>query len=149
MSTRRRPGSSRRGRSCAGLAPGLIAAAEQSSKPVVFDKKTESWMFANDLLERSIKARHITEEQATDPVGGRLTLAGLARLEKGFTAEKLATAVTRLRLLQMTNAVVQTAWKDKKHLKDGKYVYPAGFLAEAAKAKKRPRRPSKTPGARG
>jgi hypothetical protein len=64
------------------------------TKPaVVKDAKTGKWEFRPDVLQEMVKAKAIDPSLLTDPVGGQFTLESLARLEKDFTADRLARAI--------------------------------------------------------
>jgi hypothetical protein len=119
------------------LSAGLFQAAERSKKPVTIPDKAGGWAFAPDLLEQAVKAKHLTRELLSDPLGGRLTLRRAARLEKGFTPERLAKAVTQVRLYRVLLQVVNHAERNRDtYRKDGKWVFPATLPADAVSASK-------------
>ncbi len=60
---------------------------------VIKDAKTGKWEFRPDVLQEMVKAKAIDPTLLTDPVGGQYTVEALARLEKHFTAERLAKAI--------------------------------------------------------
>jgi 5-hydroxyisourate hydrolase-like protein (transthyretin family) len=102
-----------------------------TDKPVL---AKEGKSFQPGLLDELVKARLLDSNLLTDPVGGKLTLERLAELEKGFTAERLATALTVQRLQNLiwplSNYCQQ---RQAKWLKDGKWTIPETALSEAAK----------------
>jgi hypothetical protein len=113
------------------LSAGLLTACEWSTKPVVVRDKAGKWRFADGLLEAAVKAGRLSADQVTDPVGGKLTLEGLAGLETGFTPERLAKVVTRVRLQRMMVGVVARANANRTtYFKDGKWVFTAKTLAD-------------------
>ncbi len=106
-----------------------------TGKPVLaFDKESRAWGFRPGLLDEVVKAGYLNKAQLTDPVGGKLTLEGLARLEKDFTPQRLGQGVTLARMQQLTWSVSNYANTNRaKFFKDGKWTLPEGVLAEAAK----------------
>jgi hypothetical protein len=65
----------------------------KTKSAVVKDEKSGKWEFRPDVLQEMVKAKAIAPALLTDPVGGQFTLESLARLEKNFTAERLAKAI--------------------------------------------------------
>jgi hypothetical protein len=106
------------------------------TKPfMVQDKNTKKWSFAPDLLKDVIQEKLLDANALTDPVGGTLTLESLARLDKEFTVERLARAVSLGRMQQLHWPVVWISNNNQaKWLKDGKWTLPETILADAAKA---------------
>src|SRR5262249_42735858 len=106
-----------------------------TNKPVLaFDKESRTWGFQPALLDEVVKAGYLNKAQLTDPVGGKLTLEGMARLEKDFTPQRLGEALTLARMQQLAWTVAGYANQNRaKFFKDGKWVLPEGVLAEAAK----------------
>jgi hypothetical protein len=99
-----------------------------------YDKASKTWSFRADLLQEVVNARILQESQLTDPLGSRLTLEGLAKLEKGFTAERLAEALTTNRMHELLTAFVYyTNINQKTMLKEGKWTFPKDVLANAAR----------------
>src|SRR5262249_7004346 len=81
------------------------------------------------------KANLMTQEQLKDPLGGRLSLEGLARLEKDFNADRLARAFTSQRIQQLIWPVAGQANTHRAQwLKDGKWTGPASVIEDAIKA---------------
>jgi hypothetical protein len=100
-------------------------------KPVLAkDGKT----FQPGLLEELVKAKMLDANLLTDPVGGKLTLERLAELEKGFTPERFATALTVQRMQNLIWPLANSCQqRQAQWLKDGKWTIPETALAEAAK----------------
>jgi hypothetical protein len=100
----------------------------------VVAKKDGRWAFRAGLLAELVKAKRVTEQQVTDPTGTKLSLAGLAKVEPWFTAERFAAALTRGRMQQLAWTMAQHSnGKRAKYFKDGKWVFPKDYLAVAAK----------------
>lgn len=101
---------------------------------MVKDEKTGKWEFVPDILEKSIKQFGWNEDFLADPMGGKLTLESLAALEKDFTAEHLAGAVTHQR---MQNAYWQIVQYTNQHrntfFKDNKWVFPDDLIERVRK----------------
>jgi hypothetical protein len=101
-----------------------------------YDRARKRWVFKRGLLAETAKTQHLDPSVLTDPFGKKWTLQELAKLEKNFTPDQLAQAVTMGRIQQLTWAIVnytngtvlQTRW-----LKDGKWNFPDTVLADAAK----------------
>jgi hypothetical protein len=72
---------------------------------LVKDEKTGKWEFRPDVLQEMVKAKLIDPSLLTDPVGGQFTVESLARLEKHFTAARLAKAIASNNWLE-----AQTWW---------------------------------------
>ncbi len=106
------------------------------TKPfLVRDKDTKAWSFKPDLLKELVDAKQLNAASLTDPVGGKLTLETLPKMEKDFSPERLGDAVTHARIWQMRWSVVNyTNQNQAKFLKDGKWTLPETTLADAAKA---------------
>jgi 5-hydroxyisourate hydrolase-like protein (transthyretin family) len=102
-----------------------------SDKPVLAkDGKT----FQTGLLDELVKAKMLDAKMLTDPVGGKLTLERLAELEKDFTPQRFATALTVQRMLNLLGPLGNYCQqRQAKWLKDGKWTIPETALAEAAK----------------
>jgi hypothetical protein len=102
-----------------------------SGKPILAKDKEA---FRDGLLEEVVKAKLLDAKQLTDPIGGKLTLEDLARLEKTFTGAKLAHALTVQRMQNLIWLLGNYSQQNQaKWLKDGKWSIPETALAEAAK----------------
>ena len=53
------------------------------------DKDAKTWSFKPDLLKELTDAHQIDPSVLNDPVGGKLTLDTIAKLEKDFTPDRL------------------------------------------------------------
>jgi hypothetical protein len=99
-----------------------------------FDKENKTWSFRPNLLKEVVDARFLHESMQYSPLGGKLTLADLEKLEPGFTADHLAQAVNNGRMYQLLWAFIQrTNANQKAWLKDGKWTFPKTILADVAK----------------
>ena len=102
-----------------------------SGKPTL-SKDAKS--FQPDLLDELVKAKMLDAKQLTDPVGGKLTLEELAVVEKNFTAEQLARAVTVQRMQNLVWPLSNySQQRQAQWFKDGKWSIPETALSEAAK----------------
>ncbi|MBI1915406.1 MAG: hypothetical protein HYS12_11820 [Planctomycetes bacterium] len=104
------------------------------------DKESKHWRFKDGLLDELVKMKWLNENQLKDPLGGQLSLDGLARLEKDFTADRLARAYTSQRIQQLVWPVAQQANAHRAQwFKDKKWEVPAKVIDDAAKAVGDPR----------
>ncbi len=104
------------------------------------DKESKRWRFKDGLLDELVKMKWLNENQLKDPLGGQLSLDGLSRLEKDFTADQLARAYTSQRILQLIGAVAQQANAHRAQwFKDKAWKVPAKVIDDAAKALGDPR----------
>ncbi len=102
-----------------------------SGKPVL---AKDGKSFQPGLLDELVKARMLDANVLIDPVGGKLTLERLAELEKGFTPERFATALTVQRIQNLLWPLANYCQqRQAQWLKDGKWTIPETALAEAAK----------------
>ncbi|HZY85852.1 MAG TPA: alpha-2-macroglobulin family protein, partial [Gemmataceae bacterium] len=106
-----------------------------ADKPVLaFDKESRAWGFRPGLLDELAKVGYLNKAQLTDPVGGKLTLEGMTRLEKGFTPERFGRFLTEARMQQLAWTVAGHGNMNRtKYFKDGRWTFPEGALADAAK----------------
>jgi 5-hydroxyisourate hydrolase-like protein (transthyretin family) len=101
-----------------------------SGKPVL---AKDAVAFRDGLLDELVKAKLLDAKQLTDPVGGKLTLEDLARVDKHFTGAQLARALTHQRMQNLIGPLGNYAQQQQaKWLKDGKWSIPETALAEAA-----------------
>src|SRR5262249_4067626 len=66
-----------------------------------YDKAAKAWKFREKLFEEMTKAGFLNAGMLTDPLGGQWTPEGLAKLEKNFTADRLAQATNAARMYQL------------------------------------------------
>ncbi len=106
-----------------------------SNKPfLVENKKTNSWEFKPGLLDEAIKQIGLGQDALTDPLGNKLTLETVARLEKNFTPDNLARSITQQRLQQLQWTLINYAnSRQREWLRDGKWNFPTTALADAAR----------------
>lgn len=107
------------------------------SQPVVeYDAKAKTTRFDAEVLAKTAKMYGWNEEALKDPFGQKLTLASLAKVEKGFTPQRLAVAITRQRIQNAVWPVIQYANQQRaKFFKDNKWNIPEDAVSEAVKAK--------------
>jgi hypothetical protein len=117
------------------LSAQVLAAAEKASKScVVRDARGGKWTFAPDLLDQAVKAGNVKEADLLGVLSERLTLEDVARLDGNFTPERLAKAVTEVRLAHLMGAVAKrTTTHRASYFKDGKWANLSDLLADAAK----------------
>jgi hypothetical protein len=115
---------------------GMALYQHAQSKPfMVQDKETKKWSFAPDLLKDVLQEKLLDANALTDPVGGKLTLETLTNLDKNFSADQLAKAITLARMHQLYwTAVAHANNNAAKFSKDGKWTFPATMLEDSAKA---------------
>jgi hypothetical protein len=131
----------------------------QQHEFLVYDKKANRWEFKPDLLTQAVRPenqplpaalepdnpRHPVAGEdkkekelpaiLRDPFGRPLTLEGLAKLDKGFTAERLAQAITVARMHRVAWAFAQHAQENRgKWFKNGKWSFPETALSDAVRA---------------
>jgi hypothetical protein len=113
----------------------LFQYAANNNKPVAdYDKAARRFTFKQDLLKSVIQARQLNDEMLLDPFGQKLDLDSLAKIEKGFTAERLVHAATMQRMLQMFWTFINyTNQNQQKFFKNGVWTFPETVLADAAK----------------
>jgi hypothetical protein len=109
--------------------------AVQHKPFLTFDKASGRWGFRPELIQEMVSAQFLNDAMIRDPLGSQLSLESLAKLEPGFTAERLAEAVNGVRMYQLLWAFIQYTNANKaKWFKDGKtWTLPATVLADAAK----------------
>jgi hypothetical protein len=92
------------------------------------------WHFTPDVLDEMVKTGHLNPQALEAPFGGKLTLAGLSKSEKGFSLKDLTGAITHQRQKALAEAFVRYTEANKaKFLKDGKWTFPPVVLADAAR----------------
>jgi uncharacterized protein YfaS (alpha-2-macroglobulin family) len=97
--------------------------------------KDGKWAFTPDLREQAIKKFGWNEPMFKDSLGGQLTLDAVVKLEKHFTAEELAKAVTWSRMQQLESMIIRHASNNQaKWLIDGEWTFPADIVEDAVKA---------------
>jgi hypothetical protein len=100
-----------------------------------WDPATRQWHFKQGLLDDLVQARLLDPALLKDPWGGPLSLDSLGALERDFTVEHLARAVTYNRMHQVFWTVVNYSNANQaKWFKNGKWTLPDNILSEAAKA---------------
>jgi uncharacterized protein YfaS (alpha-2-macroglobulin family) len=103
---------------------------------LVYDKQAKAWRFKDRLLQDMAKQYGWGADALLDPVGGKLTLEGLAKIEPGLTPDRLARAVTQARIQNLYWAFVNHTqgkmgqWYDAK---TDTWTFPDGALADAIK----------------
>jgi hypothetical protein len=112
----------------------LYSYASQNKQVLTEDKKTKTWTFRKDLLKELADAHFLDANALADPIGGKLTLEELAKVEKEFTPERLGRAITMNRIHVLSLNLVNYSNQQKaKWFKDGKWSFPDSVLADAAK----------------
>jgi hypothetical protein len=113
----------------------LFNYAISNKGPVLaYDKAAKRWDFKPGLIKDLLQARYLNDATLNDPLGGKWTLADVAKMEKNFSADQLARAITLNRMQQVYWVFIQHANVNQaKWLKDGKWTYPDTALADAVK----------------
>ena len=98
----------------------------------VFDRDTKKWQFRTDLLDEAVKAGFLNAAQIESPFGsGKVTVQDVARLEKGFTVEALAQAITLQRIQQLAASVTYYANLHRdRFFKNERWELPETILEE-------------------
>src|SRR5262249_10828101 len=113
--------------------------ASNQANVLEYDKSAQRWRFKPDLLQQVTKVGYLDASLLKDPFGRTWTLDDLARMEKAFTPDRLAEAVTQSRMQQLMWLVANyTQGNAKKYQKDGKWDLPAAVLAEAIRGRRFP-----------
>ncbi len=100
----------------------------------VYDSDAKRWTFKPDLLQAVVKNGQLDGSLLFDPFGAPLSLDSLAKLEKGFTPERLAAALTQSRMPQVAGFVVNYAAQNQaKFYKNNRWEFPATVVADAIK----------------
>ncbi len=71
-----------------------------------FDKDAKTTTWKRELLDDMVKANYLAKESLKDPFGKPLTLDSLAQADKRFTAQDLASGLTRSRMNMLHNGLV-------------------------------------------
>src|SRR5262249_40658521 len=74
-------------------------------------------------------------EWLKDPFGNAMTLDSLAKLDKGFTPDRLAQSITTSHMQNVVGSFIQHTQNNRaKWFKGGKWTLPETILADAVKA---------------
>jgi len=99
-----------------------------------YDKKLPGLHFKPDLLTQMVKQNQLPPQAIEAPLGGKLTLEDVSRLEPAFTADQLGRAITLTRLQQLTWTVINYSnARRNDYFKNGKWIFPKNFLTEATR----------------
>lgn len=113
---------------------GLYHFAMNQGPAVVKDPATGQWGFKPGILAEAQKKGHLTPQALEGVFGDTLTLEDLGRLNKDFTPNRLAEAITQNRLQQAMYAVTSfTSQNPKLYLKGKQWVLPESIVADAFK----------------
>jgi hypothetical protein len=97
-----------------------------------YDRDAKRWVFKKGLLDELIKAQFLNATVLQAPLGGPWTVEELAKVEKGFTPDHLAEAITLQHMQQLMWVVVNYSNAHKKEwFKDGTWTFPETILADA------------------
>jgi hypothetical protein len=124
-----------------------------------YDKRARRWTFKPNLLDKAMRwqrevpvpvpapfghdgpfgeavgREELRPPVLRDPFGRPMSLADLTKLEKGFTADRLARSVTADRMQGILGAFFIYTQKNRaKWFKDGKWTFPDTVLADAFRA---------------
>jgi len=102
-----------------------------------YDEKAGGLKFNSGLLKRLVKQGQLPAQVVEAPLGGKLTMEDLSRLEPGFSADQLGRAITLTRMQQLTWAVINYSNGHRnEYFKNGKWTFPKQFLTDAVKAQR-------------
>lgn len=94
-------------------------------------------VLAADVLDKAVEqfwGRGGNQEVLKDPLGGKLTVEKLAKIEPNFSADSLARSVTQYRMQNVAWIVVQYGQQNQAALlKDKVWALPESFLTDALK----------------
>jgi hypothetical protein len=106
----------------------------QNMQVLQVNQKTGKLMFNDTILDEMVKKNQLPANLRNDVFGQRLNLNKLSRLEKFFTADNLAQALTWQRLNNVSWNVNQYVNQNRdKYFKDGKWTLNQEVIALAAK----------------
>jgi hypothetical protein len=119
---------------------GLFNLAQQRDV-VEYDARAKRMNFKDDVLTQLEKVQLVNAEMLKDPFGRKLTLDGIAKLDKGFAPERLAQSITSNHMhtliwMFLNHAQVNQA----RWFKDGKWSFPGTVLADAVKTQRQQER---------
>ncbi|MBI2808306.1 MAG: hypothetical protein HYX68_25240 [Planctomycetes bacterium] len=116
------------------IAQTMYHIAFQDATVITFDKDAGRWTFRANILDDMIKKNQIHPTVVDNGFGGKLTFDDMGKLEKDFTAESLAKAITVQRLQQWHWQVQNYASRNQKTLlKNGRWTMPADTFEQAMK----------------
>jgi len=96
------------------------------------EKKDGAWVFKPGVLDAAILQYYGQKRELADPFGNRLTLETLAKLERHFTANNLAAAVSHQHMQNLHWIVAHYSNPHKaRFFKGEKWTFPDSFLDEA------------------
>lgn len=105
---------------------------------IIVDAQTGKTQFKPGTLQQAIQQffgevnKEIVQKLLTAPFGEAISEANLAQVHPGLTAERLASAFTQQKLLQLYWAVIHRSQQRQKELfRDGRWQFPEDFLREA------------------
>ena len=111
------------------VAQSMFNFAFNDASVIAFDKKAQRWTFRADVLDDMVKKNQLHPTMLDNGFGGKLTIDDLTKLEKSFSAENLAKAITAQRLQQWNWQLQNYANQNTKTLlKDGRWTLPADAL---------------------
>jgi 5-hydroxyisourate hydrolase-like protein (transthyretin family) len=106
----------------------------QPDTVMTYDKKANGLTFKPALLNQLVKQGQLPAQTIEAPLGGKLTMEDVTRLEPMFTPDQLGRAITLNRLQQLTWAVINYSNGHRNnYFKDGKWSFPKNFLVEATR----------------
>ena len=102
---------------------------------MIYDKAAKKWAFDPQLFEKMTKAGFVNPQFLNNsPFGGKVNLEDLARLEKSFTADTLAQAITMQRIQQVAGSVAHFANTQRERFyRNDRWELPENILAEMVK----------------
>lgn len=99
--------------------------AEQNKDVLTYDKDAKRAKFAKGILEYFFERKFLPDNLKIDPLGRQLALENLSALDKDFTADNLARAITAYRMDRVANLLSHGLEGRRGDLfKDGKWNIP-------------------------
>ncbi len=102
-----------------------------------YSKAQQRWIFRPDLLEEVTKRQGMPPDLLNGVFGEKITFQELAKLEKEFTPDHLARAVTAQRLNQVMWSVVNFTNQNRaKYFQNDRWVLPENIVADVVAAQR-------------
>ncbi|HEV3448382.1 MAG TPA: MG2 domain-containing protein [Gemmataceae bacterium] len=116
----------------------LYSFAANQNQPVLrYDAAARRWDFDPKLLGTVLKAQYLDAAALKNPLGGLWTLQDLAKLEKDFTPNHLARAVTQARMQQVFWTFINYTNANKgSYFQNGEWSFPETVLTAAARSQR-------------
>jgi 5-hydroxyisourate hydrolase-like protein (transthyretin family) len=112
----------------------LFNHASNGNDVLEYDSQAKRWTFKEGILQAIQKTGQVNEAALKDPFGKPLVLDELARIEKNFTPDRLAQAITLNRMQNLMWSVVNVSNQNRaKWFRNNRWSFPENVLALAMK----------------